>query len=80
MLLLFGSACGDRVIVARGASLVSAAQSTDAGVGDAQADEGSHVGTGSGDSSDRHTSNRSTPDPHDKDDKDSSSTNDSKHH
>ena len=39
MLLLFGSACGDSVVVARGVSLVSAAESSDAGVWDARVDD-----------------------------------------
>lgn len=70
MLLLFGSGCGDSVIVARGATLVSAAQSSDAGFADAERDAASHDDTADGGASDHHPSNRSTPDPHDKSDKD----------
>jgi hypothetical protein len=48
MLLLFGSACGDSVVVARGVTLVSAAQSSDAGLEDAGDHEPHHFGVGGG--------------------------------
>jgi hypothetical protein len=56
VLLLFGSACGDRVVVARGASLVSAAESeaSDAGRWDAGGHEEHHFESGHGGTSGNH--------------------------
>ena len=56
MLLLFGSACGDRVVVARGVSLVSAAESeaSDAGPWDAGGDEEHHFDAGHGAPNNHH--------------------------
>ena len=56
MLLLFGSACGDRVVVASGVSLVSAAESetSDAGLWDAGADNEHHFDGGHGGATNHH--------------------------
>ena len=76
------------MVVARGASLVSAAQSSDAGLGDADTDEGPQFGVGGGGSSEHHLPNHSsTLEPHgtggtggSSSSSSSSSSSDSKHH
>jgi len=66
MLLLFGSACGDSVVVARGVSLVSAAvEASDAGLlGDAGADDATpSFESGHGGSSGHHSAPSFPPSP-----------------
>ena len=88
MLLLFGAACGDSVVVARGVSLVSAAQSSDAGLGDAEADDEAddahHLGRGGEGGSSNHHSSAVPVSNHSTGDKGgrggAGGTSDSKHH